>query len=174
MSGSPRSWRERRRGVGVFGCVTWGWAVTLALLVVVLLTVAVGWWINDPGRNPAPAAYPEAACGAFARLQTATDQLRVGVVAARDGDRAGADGAAGAAERAALAASDISSELPEWGPGEPLNQLLASLIVATLNGADALVERDLDAAEEELAAAQELVASGRRAFDERRFGFACG
>jgi hypothetical protein len=174
VRGSPRSPRERRQGVGVFGCVSWGWAVTLALLGAVLVTVAVGWWINDPGRNPAPAAYPGAACGAFDQLEEATDELRVGVAGGRDGDRAGADRAAAAAERAAVAASDISSRLPAWGPGEPLNQLLASLIVATLNGADALAERDLAAAEEELAVAEELVASGRRAFDERRFGFACG
>lgn len=163
---------DRRRGIGIFGCVTWGWTVTLVLLVVVAATVAVGWWLNDPGRNPPPAEYATTACRAFARLEEGALSLRSAVDAAGDGEPGAAAEAAGA-ERAALSASDIAAGLPEWGPGEPFNELLASLIVATLNGADALADDDLDAARDELALAEDLVADGRRALDEERFGFGC-
>jgi hypothetical protein len=170
---SPGSGRSGRRGVGVFGCVTWGWALTLALLVLVGVSLLFSWLVNDPGRNPPPSGYAETACAAFQHLEAATGNLGDAVAAAERDDAEAALSATNAAEREALEGSRISSDLPEWGPGEPLTEVIASLIVANLNGVHALRSGTSDIARDELDVADELVNNGRNAFEERRFGFDC-
>ena len=171
---SPASGGSGRRGIGVFGCITWGWAFTLALLVLVVASVGLSWLVNDPGRNPPPSGYAETACTAFEHLAAATASLAEAVSAAERDDAETALTATGSAERETLEGSRVSSELPEWGPGEPLTEVIASLIIANLNGVSALRSGTPGVAREDLEVAEELVANGRSALDERRFGFTCG
>lgn len=138
------------------------------------VAVLVSWLLSDPGRNPPPSGYAETACAAFERLEAATGRLGAAVGAAERDDGDAALAATDAAEREALEGSRISSELPEWGPGEPLTEVMASLIVANLNGVTAIRSGTPELARNELEVAEELVGNGRSALHERRFGFSCG
>lgn len=128
--------------------------VTLLLLAAVGLVILFGWLRDDPGRNPPPAGYPLAACGAFRELTAATDAL-----AADDP----------ATVNAAITRADQSlAKLPSWEPGRGFEDLLASLLGTLL---DATTAAPSDA---RLETAQELVASGHAALVQRRYGFDCG
>jgi hypothetical protein len=121
---------------------------------VVGLVLLIGWVRNDPGRNPAPAGYPPAACAAFRELTAATDALAAGDLAA---------------VRAHISRADDSlASLPAWEPGRGFEDLLASLLATLLDATTA------DSSGARLEVVQSLVASGRAALAERRYGFDCG
>ncbi len=128
--------------------------MTLLLLAGVGLVILFGWLRDDPGRDPPPAGYPPAACGAFRELTAATDALAADDLAT---------------VKAAIARADDSlAELPSWEPGRGFEDLLASLLATLL---DATTAAPSDA---RLETAQELVSSGHVALVERRYGFDCG
>ena len=69
------------------------------------------------------------------------------------------------------AANEALADLPDWSPGRPLNELLASRIISLTNGAEALdggpAEEDLEASRGGQDDLEEQLASGR-------YGFTCG
>ena len=152
----------------MFRLAGWGWGVTIALGLLVGAVIVVGYLRNDPGRNPAPAAYRVAVCAAFAELSAGTDALERGVAARDDPTEraAAADEITGrvAAANAALA------ELPEWIPGRSLDELLGAQIITLTNGAGALEEGPV---EEDLATARTVDAQGRAQLADGRYGFTC-
>jgi hypothetical protein len=159
---------ERPAGVGLFRLAGWGWGVTIALALLVGAVILVGYLRDDPGRNPAPAAYRTAVCAAFAELRAATDALERGV-AKRD-DPAQRDVAAREIEGRVAAANQALADLPDWVPGRSLDEQLGAQIISLLNGAGALesgpVEEDLEAARTADAQAGEQLSDGR-------YGFTC-
>ena len=115
--------------------------------------LVVGWLRNDPGRNPPPAGYPQAACAAFAHLGAGTDALAAGDLAAVNAEISMAD--------------HSLASLPAWEPGRGFEDLLASLLATLLQATTA-------ANDSSLGTARNLVADGRAAVAERRYGFDCG
>lgn len=114
----------------------------------------VGWLRNDPGRNPPPLGYPDAACAAFSDLAAGTDAL------------AGEDLATVNAEISR--ADQALARLPAWEPGHGFEDLLATLLATLL---DASTAAPSDA---RLKTAQSLVAAGSADLVQRRYGFDCG
>lgn len=159
---------ERPDGVGLFRLAGWGLGVTIALALLIGLVVLVGYLRDDPGRNPAPAAYRVAVCAAADELAAATEALARGV-ARRDDPDARAASAAEVESRVA-AANDAITGLPEWNPGRSMNELLGSQIIVLSNGAGAL---ESGPAEEDLAAAEAQQAEIDRRLSDTRYGFTC-
>jgi len=165
MSGNAPGERRERRPVGIFRLVNFGWGVTLALVLGVVAVVVIGQLRNDPGRNPAPAAYPPAACEAFGHLAVGVDALEravAGDASAREEVLDSVDGAGAAVGR-----------LPTWAPGEGFEELLGAMIITLLDGVGALERDDADGAADRLAAAQELSSNGRRILSAGELRFTC-
>ena len=160
---------ETPRGVGVFRLAGWGWGFTIALALLVGAVVLIGYLREDPGRNPAPAAYATAVCAAFDELSAGTRALEA-VVEAAEGPNAGAAIAA-EVERHVAAADEALTDLPEWEPGRSLDELLGSQIITLTNGASALAEGV--AADQDLVIALEVDAIGREQLSDGRYGFDC-
>jgi len=165
---SERATETQRPAVGVFRLAGWGWGLSIALLLLVGVVVLVGYLRDDPGRNPAPAAYRTAVCAAVAELSAGTDALARGV---EHRDQRGArDAARREVERRVAAANEALTDLPEWTPGRTLDELIGAQIITLTNGAIALesgpVEEDLESARAVDAAAREQLADGR-------YGFTC-
>lgn len=156
---------DDRRAIGVFRLAGWGWGVTIALFLLVAAVVVVGYLRDDPGRNPAPAAYRTAVCAAASELAVGTTALADGV----EGD----DPATAAAdvERHVAAALEALSDLPEWIPGRGLDELLGTQIITLTNGAAALREGDARA-DEDLRVARGTDAEIADHLDGR-YGFGC-
>ena len=168
----PPSEREKgpedREGIGVFRFAGCGLGVTLALVLLVALIVLVGYLRDDPGRNPAPAAYRTAVCVAFEQLSAATRALEQGVATADDAEARAT--AATEIEQHLAAANEALTDLPVWEPGRSLDELLASQIITLTNGSVALVD---GSAEKDLAFAQEVDAFARDELSGGRYGFDC-
>lgn len=158
---------ERPRGVGLFRLAGWGWGFSIALVVLIGAVVLVGYLREDPGRNPAPAAYRTAVCTAFDELSAATQALERGVEASAS-ERANV---AADVERHVAAADEALTDLPEWGPGRSLDELIGSQIITLTNGAAALAEGE--AADQDLEIALEVDAIGREQLSDGRYGFDC-
>lgn len=156
------------RGVGVFRLAGWGWGVTIALVVLVGAVVVIGYLRDDPGRNPAPAAYREAVCAAAVELMAGTAALEEGVEVR--GDRVARRAAQREIDGRVAAANDALSGLPEWIPGRTLDELLGAQIITLTNGAGALESGPV---EQDLEAAQVVDAQLREQLDAGRYGFTC-
>ena len=159
---------DRPDGVGVFRLAGWGWGFTIALFLVVGSVMLIGYLRDDPGRNPAPAAYRAAVCDAFAELSAGTDALELGV-AGRD-DPAQREAAMADIEAHVDSAGRALAGLPDWEPGRFLNELIGSQIITLSNGAAAL---ESGPAEEDLEVARTADAQGREALSDGRYGFTC-
>ena len=118
------------------------------------IVLLVGLVRNDPGRNPPPPGYAEAACAAYSHLAAGTDALA-------DGDLPTVAAEIGRAD-------DSLTTLPAWEPGHGFEDLLASLLATLL---DATTAGPSDA---RLETAQNLVAVGSADIAQRRYGFDCG
>lgn len=155
----PPSERRAARGgrSNVLRLAGWGVGLTLGLAIFVTLVLLVAYLRNDPGRNPVPAGYREAACAAFT-------ELGAGVTALERGDE-------DEVRERLDAANAAVTDLPSWAPGEPFNELLASLIITLTNGADALAAGENAA--EEIESARTLDDAGRRQLAEGAYGFDC-
>lgn len=145
-------------------------------MLFIAVVITIGALRSDPARNPPPPAYPPAACQAFAHLSDAADHLAAAVVALAGGqhDMLARERAAG--EAAVSAANAAIRDLPPWPPGESFDELLASLIIIVVPALDELgaggsASRDEVARQSEVAS--QLVAEGRAALDEERYGFGC-
>lgn len=160
---------ETPRGVGLFRLAGWGWGFSIALAMLVGAVVLVGYLREDPGRNPAPAAYRTAVCTAFDELSAATRALERGVEAGDDRDERAIAGAE--VERQVAAADEALTDLPEWEPGRSLDELIGSQIITLTNGAAALAEGD--GADQDLEIALEVDRLGREQLTEGRYGFDC-
>lgn len=147
----------------------WGWGVTIALAVLVGTVIVVGSVRDDPGRNPAPAAYRSAVCAASERLSAGTDALERGVEQ-RD-DAAQREVAEAAIAEHISAAVDALDGLPEWVPGRSLDELLGAQIITLTNGAGALASGP---AEADLEAALNVDGQMREQLSDGRYGFTCG
>ena len=112
----------------------------------------IGYLRDDPGRNPAPAAYRVAVCDAFAELSAGTEPSSAG---SRPRPIPAAGGGDGRSASACPRRTAPWTGLPRLGAGAFLNELLGAQIITLSNGAAAL---DPDSAEEDLE-----VAAGRRA-----------
>lgn len=162
----PRQPAERE-GVGVFRYAGCGWGVTIALFVLVGIVMLIGYIRDDPGRNPAPAAYRTAVCAAFDELSRATHALERGE--GLEGS-AGREAASAQVQRHVEAANDHLADLPVWEPGRSLDELLGSQIITLTNGAAALAE---GSAADDLETALGLDAVGREQLASGRYGFTC-
>ena len=160
---------EAPRGVGVFRLAGWGWGFTIALALVVGAIVLVGYLREDPGRNPAPAAYRTAVCTAFDELRAGTRALERAVAAGKDPTAQPA--AAAEVDGHVAAADEALINLPEWEPGRSLDELIGSQIITLTNGAAALAEGDT--ADQDLEIALEVDALGREQLTDGRYGFDC-
>jgi hypothetical protein len=159
---------DRPDGVGLFRLAGWGWGLTIALVLVVGSVMLVGYLRDDPGRNPAPAAYRIAVCEAFAELSAGTDALERGVALREDpGQR---DAARDEVEQRVVAAGAALTDLPEWTPGRSLDELLGAQIITLTNGAEAL---ESGPAEADLEVARTVDAQGREQLADGRYGFTC-
>ena len=152
--------------MGVFRYAGCGLGFTIALFLVVGILVLVGYVRDDPGRNPAPAAYRTAVCAASEELSAGTRALARGVAVEGDSARA----AAAAEVEGHIAGGNAAlTDLPEWQPGRSLDELLGSQIITLTNGAAALpddgADADLEVALEVDATLQEQLADGRYGFD---------
>lgn len=156
------------RGVGVFRLAGWGWGLTIALALLVGLIIVVGYLRDDPGRNPAPAAYRSAVCAAYAALSAGTDALERGIPVR--GDRAQREEAQREINGNVAAANEALTDLPEWTPGRSLDELLGAQIITLTNGATAL---DSGPADEDLAAAQIIDQQAGEQLSSGRYGFTC-
>ena len=169
----PPSEREseapRRPAIGVFRLAGWGWGLTIALAALVGVLMLIGYLRDDPGRNPAPAAYRVALCAAFDELGAATEALARGVEHRGDADARAAS--AREVERRVAAANEALTDLPEWTPGRTLDELVGSQIITLTNGAAALESGPV---EEDLETARAVDAEGRARLAEGRYGFSCG
>lgn len=128
----------------------------------------VGYLRDDPGRNPAPAAYRTAVCAAFAELSAGTDALERGVAGRRIA--AQRDAARAEIEEHVAAAGAALDNLPEWTPGRTLDELLGAQIITLSNGAGAL---ESGPAEEDLEVARTVDVQGREQLSDGRYGFTC-
>lgn len=159
---------DRPDGVGLFRLAGWGWGITIALFLVVGSVMLIGYLRDDPGRNPAPAAYRVAVCDAFAELSAGTEALEVGL-AGRDDPELRDAAIAEIRERVDAAGAALAG-LPDWEPGRFLNELLGSQIITLSNGAAAL---DSGPADEDLEIARTADEQGREALSDGRYGFTC-
>ena len=159
---------ERPEAVGLFRLTGWGWGVTIGLFLVVGLVVPVGYLRDDPGRNPAPAAYRIAVCAALDELAAATQALERGVADREDPEARAASAAE--IERGVDAANAALAGLPEWTPGRSLDELLGAQIITLTNGVGAFESGPV---EEDLASAQGQDAEMRRQLSDARYGFTC-
>ena len=159
---------DRPDGVGLFRLAGWGWGFTIALVLVVGSVMLIGYLRDDPGRNPAPAAYRTAVCDAFAELSAGTEALEVGLASRDDPEQR--DAAMAEIRERVDAAGKALAGLPEWEPGRSLNELLGSQIITLSNGAAAL---ESGPAEEDLEVARTADAQGREALSDGRYGFTC-
>lgn len=159
---------ERPPGVGLFRLAGWGWGVTIALAILVGAVIVIGYLRDDPGRNPAPAAYRTAVCAAFEELSAGTDALERGV-AVRDDPAARQEAELEINARVAAAVEALDG-LPEWVPGRSLDELLGAQIITLTNGAGAL---ESGPAEQDLAAARTVDAQAREHLADGRYGFTC-
>jgi hypothetical protein len=159
---------ERPPGVGLFRLAGWGWGVSIALALLVAVVIVIGSVRDDPGRNPAPAAYRSAVCAAFDALSAGTDALERGV-AGRE-DPAQRDVAEQAIAKHISVAVDELGGLPEWVPGRSLDELLGAQIITLTNGAGAL---ESGPAEEDLQTARNVDAQMREQLSDGRYGFTC-
>ena len=156
------------RGVGVFRLAGWGWGLTIALALLVGLVIVVGYLRDDPGRNPAPAAYETAVCAAHAELSAGTDALERGIGVR--GDRIQREEAQREINAHVAAANEALTGLPVWTPGRSLDELLGAQIINLTNGAAAL---ESGPAEEDLEAAQITDEQAREQLSSGRYGFTC-
>ena len=163
-----RTVEPEHRGVGVFRLAGWGWGVTIALALLVGAVVVIGYVRDDPGRNPAPAAYIEAVCAATAELAAGTVALEEGIEV--QGDRVPRQEAQREINGRVAAANDALSGLPEWLPGRTLDELLGAQIITLTNGAAALESGPV---EQDLESAQVVDAQLREQLDAGRYGFTC-
>ena len=159
---------DRPDGVGLFRLAGWGWGFTIALFLVVGSVMLIGYLRDDPGRNPAPAAYRVAVCDAFAELSAGTEALELGV-AGRDDPRAarGRDGRDRGPrgfrqQRTGRPAGLGARALPERAAREPDHHALQR--AAALESGPA---------EEDLEVARTADAQGREALSDGRYGFTC-
>ena len=159
--------KRAQRGVGMFRFAGWGWGFTIALVLFVGGVVLVGYLRDDPGRNPAPAGYPTAVCGAVEELSEGTRALQRGVEA---GEQLDQFSAAAEVERHVRAANEELTDLPPWEPGRSLDELIGSQLIALTNGAVTL--RDGLAAED-LEIALQIDANLREQLSDGRYGFEC-
>ncbi|HEX7196829.1 MAG TPA: hypothetical protein VF364_08360 [Candidatus Limnocylindria bacterium] len=158
---------EERQGVGVFRYAGCGWGLTIALFLLVGTVMLVGYLRDDPGRNPAPAAYRAAVCAAFDELSQGTRALERGEGLDGSADRAAASDDV---ERHVEAANEHLAGLPVWEPGRSLDELIGSQIITLTNGAVALEE---GSAEGDLEIALGADAVGRDQLASGRYGFTC-
>ncbi|MDQ3689823.1 MAG: hypothetical protein M3406_07310 [Chloroflexota bacterium] len=158
---------EERPGVGLFRFAGCGLGLTIALVLTVGVVTLIGYLRDDPGRNPAPAAYRTAVCAAFEELSEGTRALERGVDV---DDAAEREMAARAVERHVAAANDALTDLPVWEPGRSLDELLGSQIITLTNGATSLAD---GGAAQDLAIALEIEAGGREQLSSGRYGFDC-
>ena len=158
---APGDWFRSTRRIA-----EWGWGVTIALALLVGVILVVGYLRNDPGRNPAPTAYREAVCAAFDKLTLATEALTEANAGAHD-TNVRSQGI-GATNRHLVAASELLEDLPDWAPGEPFNELIASHIVGLADGAAALRSGQID-----MERITELNAAGHRQLTDGSLGFTC-
>jgi hypothetical protein len=147
----------------------WGWGFTIALLLFVGAILLLGYLRDDPGRNPAPAAYAAAVCDALEELGQGTRALEAGVEA--EAGPASRTAAATEVEQHVRAANDALTDLPRWDPGRSLDELLGSQIITLTNGAVALRE---ETATEDLEIALQVDANLREQLSDGRYGFDCG
>ena len=174
---APRPPSERAKepgahpGVGLFRLAGWGWGFTIAIAVLVGAIVLFGYLREDPGRNPAPAAYRTAVCTAFDELSAATRSLQAGVDANAIGASNGRATFAAEVEGHVAAADEALIDLPEWEPGRSLDELIGSQIITLTNGAAALAEGE--AADQDLEIALEVDAIGREQLSDGHYGFDC-
>lgn len=156
----PPSERHRQKAgrSSVLRLAGWGVGLSLALAILVAFVLLVGYFRNDPGRNPAPEAYRDGACAAFT-------ELSAGVAALEERDEENV-------RRRLEAANEAVSDLPSWAPGEPFDELLASQIITLTNGADALAADEEP--ELEIESARTLDDAGRRQLADGAYGFDCG
>ena len=159
---------ERPPGVGLFRMAGWGWGLSVALALLVGTVILIGSLRDDPGRNPAPAAYRSAVCAAFAELSSGTDALERGV-ANRD-DPAQREVAEAAVAGHISSAVEALDGLPEWVPGRSLDELLGAQIITLTNGAGAL---ESGPAEEDLETARNVDAQAGEQLADGRYGFTC-
>jgi hypothetical protein len=159
---------ERPPGVGLFRIAGWGWGVSIALALLVAVVIVIGSVRDDPGRNPAPAAYRSAVCAAFDELSAGADALDRGV-AGRE-DPAQREVAETEIRERISAAVDALDGLPEWVPGRSLDELLGAQIITLTNGAGAL---ESGPAEEDLETARNVDAQMREQLTDGRYGFTC-
>ncbi|MGI8830384.1 MAG: hypothetical protein ACR2I5_11525 [Candidatus Limnocylindria bacterium] len=168
----PPSEREQEpeppRGVGVFRYAGCGLGFSIALAVLVGVVLLLGYLRDDPGRNPAPDAYRDAVCSAFASLGQGTEALQRGA-----GSEASAERRAASVDvdDAVEAANATLTDLPEWEPGRSLDELLGSQIITLTNAAEALRSGD---ASEDLVIALEVDELARQQLESGRYGFVCG
>lgn len=153
--------------MGLFRFAGCGLGVTIALVLTVGVVTLIGYLRDDPGRNPAPAAYRTSVCAAFDQLSQGTRALERGV---QDDNAAGREMAALAVERHVAAANDALTDLPVWEPGRSLDELLGSQIITLINGAGSLAD---GAAAQDLAVALEIETGGREQLSTGRYGFDC-
>lgn len=159
---------ERPPGVGLFRLAGWGLGVTIAVALFIGVLLLVGYLRDDPGRNPAPAAYRVAICTAAEELAMATEALAAGV-ADRD-DREARAASVAEVETRVASANDAIDGLPPWNPGRSLDELIGGQIIALTNGAGALESGPV---EEDLASAQAQRAEVSRQLSDGRYGFTC-
>jgi hypothetical protein len=161
------------RGVGVFRLAAWGWGFTIAIALLVGIVIVIGYLRDDPGRNPAPAAYRQAVCAAAGELAAGTDALGAAVEAGDD--PAARDDAAREVETRIGAANDALTDLPDWSPGRSLNELLGAQIITLTNGAGAFADDPVAVTvTEDLAAARTTDAEIAESLEGDRYGFDCG
>ncbi len=153
--------------MGLFRFAGCGLGLTIALVLTVGVVTLIGYLRDDPGRNPAPAAYRTAVCAAFEELSEGTRALERGVDV---DDAAEREMAARAVERHVAAANDALTDLPVWEPGRSLDELLGSQIITLTNGATSLAD---GGAAQDLAIALEIEAGGREQLSSGRYGFDC-
>jgi hypothetical protein len=158
---------DERQGVGVFRYAGCGWGVTIALFGLVGIVMLIGYLRDDPGRNPAPAAYRTAVCAAFDELSRGTRALERGEGLQGTADR---QAASAQVQRHVEAANDHLADLPVWEPGRSLDELIGSQIITLSNGAVALAEGSA-ADDVEIALGSDAV--GRDQLASGRYGFTC-
>jgi hypothetical protein len=145
--------------------------VTLLLTAIVIGVVVYGFIRADPARNPAPAAYVDGACTALDRLAAAIGALGEGVEEGVADDTA--TELANGAEADAIAADDALGMLPEWPPGEPLDELLAGMLLDSLNAIAAIREGEMATARDDQESAANALAAAEASLANGRYGFAC-
>ena len=145
--------------------------MTLLLAAIVVAIVAYGFIRADPERNPAPATYRDAACAALDELSLAIGALGDAVDDGTSADAAGE--LATEAETHVSAANDALVGLPEWPPGELLDELLGGMLLDSLNAIEAIREGDIETARADQGSAANALAAAERAMADGQYGFDC-